>query len=110
MIKISFEITDESFSEIKELIDNFKKDGFTEEDAYRVIFEMGVKAYKIERDNPDESDLRRQLISMASQYAAMKFKNFQLMRDNQTLEIRLQGYKAENAHLKRMLGIRVDEG
>ncbi|ERM91368.1 hypothetical protein [Caldanaerobacter subterraneus] len=109
MIKISFEITDESFSEIKELIDNFKKDGFTEEDAYRVIFEMGVKAYKIERDNPDESDLRRQLISMASQYAAMKFKNFQLMRDNQTLEIRLQGYKAENAHLKRMLGIRVDE-
>lgn len=110
MIKISFEITDESFIEIKELIDNFKKNGFTKEDAYRVIFEMGVKAYKIERDNPDESDLRRQLISMASQYAAMKFKNFQLMRDNQTLEIRLQGYKAENAHLKRMLGIRVDEG
>ncbi|UZQ82359.1 hypothetical protein [Thermoanaerobacter sp. RKWS2] len=109
MIKISFDITEESFEEIRELIENFKKDGFTEEDAYRAIFEMGIKAYQIERDNPNEDDLRRQLISMASKYSAMKFKNFQLMRDNQTLEIRLKGYESENRYLKKTLGIRVDE-
>ncbi|HHW57853.1 MAG TPA: hypothetical protein GXX15_09370 [Clostridia bacterium] len=109
MIKISFDITEESFEEVRELIGNFKKDGFTEEDAYRSIFEMGIKAYQIERDNPNEDDLRRQLIAMASKYSAMKFKNFQLMRENQTLEIRLKGYEAENRYLKETLGIRVDE-
>lgn len=45
MIKISFEINDEQIEEIKELINDFKKDGFTDEDAYRAIFETGIKAY-----------------------------------------------------------------
>ncbi|AIS52917.1 hypothetical protein TKV_c17660 [Thermoanaerobacter kivui] len=108
MIRISFEISDESFEEIKELVKDFEKDGFTEEDAYRAIFEMGIKAYQIERNNPNEDDLRRQLITLASKYSAMKFKNFQLMRDNQTLEIRLKGYESENRYLKGVLGIRVD--
>lgn len=109
MIKISFDINDEQAEEIKELIDDFKKDGFTDEDAYRAIFEIGIKAYLIERNNPDENDLRKQLIMLASKYSAVKFKNFQLMRDNQTLDIKLKGYESENKYLKGISRIRADD-
>lgn len=73
-----------------------------------LFLKLELKHILIERDNPNENDLRNQLITLASKYSALKFKNFQLMRDNQTLDIKLKGYESENRYLKGISGIKVD--
>ncbi|AGB18387.1 hypothetical protein [Thermoanaerobacterium thermosaccharolyticum] len=109
MKKVSFEISDEQMEEIKELKEDLERDGFSSDDCYRAIFEMGIKAYWMERKNPDDKDIRKQFIMLASKYSAMRFKYFQLVRDNQTLDIKLKGYEAENNYLRGLSGIRTDE-
>jgi len=109
MVRISFEISEESLEEIKELIKDFEKDSYTEEDAYRAIFEMGIKAYQLQQSNSEEDDLRRQLLMLSSQYSVIKFKNFQLEKENKLLEMSLNGCEAENRFLKKLLGLRNEE-
>lgn len=45
MVRIFFEISEESLEKIKELIKDFEEDLYIEEDVYWVIFEMGIMVY-----------------------------------------------------------------
>ncbi|BCS80392.1 hypothetical protein [Anaerocellum diazotrophicum] len=109
MVRISFEISDESLEKIKELIKDFEEDSYTKEDAYRAIFEMGIMAYQLQQSNSEEDDLRKQLLMLSSQYSVIKFKNFQLEKENRLLEMSLNGCEAENRFLRKLLGIKSEK-
>jgi hypothetical protein len=109
MVKISFEIDEESLGKIRKLIKDFEEDSYTKEDVYRAVFEMGIMAYQLQQSDIEEDDLRRQLLMLSSQYSVIKFKNFQLEKENKLLEMSLNGCEAENRFLKKLLGLRNEE-
>lgn len=109
MARISFEISEESLEKIKELIKDFEEDSYTEEDAFRAIFEMGIMAYQLQQNNSEEDDLRRQLLMLSSQYSVIKFRYFQLEKENRLLEMSLNGCEAENRFLRKLLGIKSEK-
>jgi len=109
---LPLEVLSETLAEVRNMAEI---EGWTEQEALRIIFSYGLgflkgeeAAYDMERaglktDKEKIDYLLRELVRVEGRYAAMKFKAFGLERDNQTLELKLKGTVAQRDALEKMI-------
>lgn len=112
-------VTTELLDDMLESVDAIAQNrGWSLEVALRNVINAGIAVLRTQdqvknldglSDSQKVEQLIRQLIDADMSYAALRFQNFTLTRDNQTLELNLGGFRGENENLKGFVqGLKVE--
>lgn len=112
-------VTTELLDDMLESVDAIAQNrGWSLEVALRNVINAGIAVLRTQdqvknldglSDSQKVEQLTRQLIDADMSYAALRFQNFTLTRDNQTLELNLGGFRGENENLKGFVqGLKVE--
>lgn len=104
-------LTDEDYQRVQRVI---SANEWTEEGGLRYILYRGLASLEFEEETKaqagqqdgakaQEDLLRRHLMEISSDYAALRFQNYELYKDNQALKFQVTGLSSENAQFRIMV-------
>ena len=103
--KIEVEISEELWREIERLSERY---GASPERVIEIALTGGFRKPKGRLENLEErvKELEKKTWNLEKEYSSLRFKAYGLSEDNKILAIELSGLLAENAGLKRFLGMK----